>query len=388
MKNKVDSGVMTVYLTGKIDSSNSEAIDREIAGVLSSAEHNDLVIDMEGLDYISSAGLRVMLKLRKKYPKLRIINVSPDVYEIFDVTGFTQMMKVQRAYRVFDITGCEVVGEGANGKVYRLAQDTIVKVYRRAESLDDIKRETELARTAFVLGIPTAIPYDVVKVGDTYGSVFELLNAKSFAELLREDTANLEMIAKNSVEIAKIIHSTPAPENLPMEKETVLRWIDAIRDYLTKEQYEKFVSLVESLTEKGTMIHGDLHIKNIMQQNDETLLIDMDTLCIGHPIYELAFMFNAYEGFGVVDKGVIERFLGISAETAYRLWRRTLELYLETEDKDRLDEVEEKAALIGYLRVMRRRIRLGNDDEESKALIQACNEKIVALLEKVDTLEF
>ena len=53
-----------------------------------------------------------------------------------------------------------MLGEGANGKVYRYDSDTIVKVYKDSVSLEDIKRERELARTAFILGIPTAIPYD------------------------------------------------------------------------------------------------------------------------------------------------------------------------------------------------------------------------------------
>ena len=80
--------------------------------------------------------------------------------------------------------GCEVIGEGANGIVYRTDPDTIVKVYKNHDALEEIHNERELARKAFVLGIPTAIPYDVVRVGEGYGSVFELLNAKSFAKII------------------------------------------------------------------------------------------------------------------------------------------------------------------------------------------------------------
>ena len=61
------------------------------------------------------------------------------------------------------------------------------KVYRNPNAIDDIKRERELARKALVLGIPTAIPFDVVRVGDRFASVFELLNARSFSSIIKEE---------------------------------------------------------------------------------------------------------------------------------------------------------------------------------------------------------
>ena len=390
MKYDMNSSEMTLYPTGHIDSSNAPAIEKDIMEIVDGQNPSSLILDMENLEYISSAGLRIILKLTRKYGEnLKLINVAHDVYEVFEMTGFTEMVTVEKAFRVFDVTGCEIIGAGANGTVYRIDRDTIVKVYKDATSLDSVKRERELSRTAFVLGIPTAIPYDVVKVGETYGSVFELLNAKSFDELMIEDANNLEFVAEKSMEIAKIIHSTPAPANLPSQQEIAFGWAEMVRPYFDEQSFSKLRMLIEKIPDDGMMIHGDLHIKNIMLQNDETLLIDMDTLCEGHPIYELAFMFNAYKGFGVSDPGEVERFLGISADTAYRLWRRSLEIYLETNDKARLDEVEEKASFIGYLRVMRRAIRIGLDKtEDGRKLIAACKEKLDGLLTRVDTLDF
>ena len=389
MKHTFNNGELTFYLSGKIDSSNSGSVEAEMLRIIDESKPDSVVCDMEDLLYISSAGLRVLLRIRKMFSDLSVINVSSDVYEIFDVTGFCDLMSVSKAFRKINVEGCDVVGEGANGKVYRIDRDTIVKVYKDAEALDEIKRERELARTAFLLGVPTAIPYDVVKVGDTYGSVFELLNAKSFAELMRESEDNLEFVAKKSMEVAKIIHSTKAPDNLPDFHENGFAWLSQIESYLSTSEYNKFDSLLRSLPNDGNMIHGDYHIKNIMQQGDETLLIDMDTLSSGHPLFELAFMYNAYKGFGLSDSSVIAKFMGISPELAYKLWRRSLACYLDTDDVSRLDEVEEKASLIGLLRVMRRAIRRGEDKTTSgKALIMACASDIKKILRSIDTLEF
>ena len=182
---------------------------------LEAQDHGKVVLDAEKLEYISSAGLRVILRLRKQEPELAIVNASPEVYEIFEMTGFTEMMPVSRAYRRVSVDGCEVIGQGANGKVYRLDPETIIKVYLNPNSLPDIHRERELARKAFVLGIPTAIPYDVVKVGDGYGSVFELLNAKSFGSLIAEHPEEMDKYVKMYVDLLKKIHGTEVhPEDL------------------------------------------------------------------------------------------------------------------------------------------------------------------------------
>ena len=383
MKNEMNNNLLSLYFEGHIDSANSAGIEKDIFDIIKEKNAGSILIDAQKLEYISSSGLRIILKLRKLFPELKIINVSSDVYEILEVTGFTEIVNVEKAYREFDVSNCSVIGEGANGKVYRVDRDTIVKVYKNADSLEDIKRERELARTAFISGIPTAIPYDVVKVGDTYGSVFELLDAKSFDELMIEDPeGNFDFVAEESVRIAKMMHATDAPEGLPMQRDKVYHWTREIEGHISDERLSKLRAMIEELPEEGKMIHGDFHIKNIMLQNGETLLIDMDTLCTGNNLYELAFMYNAYAGYSLADKSNIEDFLGISLDVAHRFWRRSLELYFDTTDDEFIASAENKAALIGCLRIMRHAMNKKSDD----ALATAAKQKLCELIDSVDTL--
>lgn len=389
MKIEINGKTLTIYLDGHISSVNADAVNDEIVHLLKKHTPEELIFDAAELKYISSAGLRVILKLRQRYEGIKVVNVSSEVYEIFDITGFTELFTVEKAYRRYDVSNCEVIGEGANGMVYRVNGDTIVKVYKDADALDDIKRERELSRTAFLLGIPTAISFDVVRVDDTYGVVFELLNAKSYIELMREDEGNLEFCVSESIRILKMIHSTKAPRSLPLQSEYALKWVETVKRQFSDEQYYKLKNLLEDLPEVGYLLHGDYHFKNIMFNNNETLLIDMDTLCSGHPIYELSFMFNAYVGFGLTDKSWIEDFFGISIDLAYRIWRRSLELYFDTEDQAYLDKIEEKASVIAYVRLMRRVISRGYDDlPEGRKLVDACRGRIADLLTRVDSLTF
>lgn len=390
MNATMENGILKAALSGHIDSGNAPAVESELMALREREPHDGMVLDLKELTYISSAGLRVVLRLRKLEPQFKLVNVSAEVYEILDMTGFTEMMTVEKAYRELSVEGCEVIGRGANGTVYRIDKDTVVKVYRDADCLPDVQRERELARKAFVLGIPTAIPYDVVRVGESYGSVFELLNSRSFSKLIAADPAGMDKYVDLYVDLMKKMHSTHVkPGDMPRMKEIALNWVTFLREYLPADQAEKLVALVEAVPERDTMLHGDYHTNNIVMQNDEVLIIDMDTLCVGHPIFELASMYLGFVAFGELDSNVTLNFLKMTHDTAVVFWKKALAKYLGSDDDAAVRAVEEKAMVIGYARLMRRTIRRnGFGTEDGRATIALCKERLADLLSRVDSLDF
>ena len=391
VKGKLENGKLIISIDGKIDSMNANDVERQLQAVVRANPCESVAVDCDRLEYASSAGLRVILRLNQDVEDTSLINVHPELYDILDMTGFTEMMEVHRAYRVISVEGCEVIGQGANGKVYRIDPDTIVKVYMNPDALPEIHKERELARLAFVAGLPTAIPYDVVRIeGGGYGSVFELLSATSFAKLLIRGEKTKEEIAELSARLLRLIHSRQIKSDvLPNMKTVALGWAEFLVDYLPAEEYRKLHALIEAVPENAHLLHGDFHLKNIMLQGDESLLIDMDTLCHGHPIFELGSMYNAYIGFGLADPEATRAFLGISPETCAYIWRRSLALYLGTDDEQKINEVEDKARLIGLTRLMRREIRRnGLNREDGRRMIEICRAGLSDLLPRIDTLEF
>ena len=179
------------------------------------------------------------------------------------------------------------------------------------------------------------------------------------------------------------------PGELPDKKAEALVWAEYCRDHLPQDVGEKLVALVRAIPETDNMLHGDYHIKNIMQQNGENLLIDMDTLAMGHPIFEFAAIYLAYVGFSCIDPNNVKAFLGIPREQADMFWKATLRYYFETEDGARLQEIENKAAIIGYSRLLRRTFRKAKEDEDYKArLIAYCKQALCELVPKTDSLSF
>ena len=388
---KSEEDTLVLEFAGKIDSSNAPKLEEEIRQITADAAQSSLILDFDRLKYTTSAGLRVILRLKQLFGNVEITNASPEVYDILEMTGFTDMMPVQKAFRAISVENCEVIGQGANGKVYRIDRDTIVKVYLNADALPEIRRERELARAAFVAGVPTAIPYDVVKIdGGGFGSVFELLNAESYAKLLAEGKKSLEELAVMSVDLLKLIHSkTVKPGSMPNMKETAENWVRFLKDYLPAGAHGKLTDMVAAVPDDLHMMHGDYHIKNVMLQNGESLLIDMDTLCYGYPVFEFASMYNAYCGFSELDHSAVERFLGIPRDLSVAFWKRSLELYLGTTDEKAVSDVEDKARIIGYARMMRRSIRRnGLNTEEGRAVIENCRSQLLELVDRVDSLTF
>jgi uncharacterized protein (TIGR02172 family) len=292
----------------------------------------------------------VLLKVQKAKAKpVMISNVSGEVYDIFETTGFTQLLNVRKKYRQISVDGCEIIGKGAYGTVYRLDEDTVVKKYESPEALSMIENEKKLAKLAFVAGIPTAISFDIVKIGNTFGSVFELLKAKTFNDLIKEKPSEADETIRKYTELIKQVHSISlAPGTLPSAKAEYLKKLDNIHPLLSDELYERMKEFYDSLPEDDHVIHGDLQMKNIMLSGDEPMLIDMDTLSQGLPIFDLGGIYLAYIAFVEDDPENCKRFFGIDKEMADRIFYGVMDNYYRGISEQEKKEILEKVKIIGY----------------------------------------
>ena len=91
-----NNGELNVMIEGRIDTTTAPALETEFKGSFDGCE--SLVLDFEKVEYISSAGLRVLLSSQKVMSKkggMKLINVSEDIMEIFEVTGFSDILTIE-----------------------------------------------------------------------------------------------------------------------------------------------------------------------------------------------------------------------------------------------------------------------------------------------------
>ncbi len=92
----INSGILTVSVVGRLDTTTAPQLEETLKNQLDGV--SELVLDFAELDYISSAGLRVILgaqKVMNKQGKMVVRNVNETISEIFDVTGFTDILTIE-----------------------------------------------------------------------------------------------------------------------------------------------------------------------------------------------------------------------------------------------------------------------------------------------------
>ncbi len=90
------SDVNTIVLSGRLDTVTAPQLEAELEKILSDSDA--LVLDMANLEYISSAGLRVILKAQKAMNTkgtMKLIHVGESIMEVFDITGFSDFLNIE-----------------------------------------------------------------------------------------------------------------------------------------------------------------------------------------------------------------------------------------------------------------------------------------------------
>ena len=335
MKTSKSDNEIILSFEGEINSTNAEGVEKEVFQELGSNPPEQVTFNFKDLTYISSAGLRILLKVKQLCPSLRLIEVSNEVYSVLEMTGFVTMIAVDRALTEIDITGCEKIGDGYTCEVYRLSPEMIVKVFKEGIDLNDIQRELNLAKQAFVLGIPTAISFDIVKVGSRYGVRFELFASGSLRDAFRDEPDRFDELVQLYAGLLKKINETvPTTNDLPSADDLAMEKTKSAKEGLTEEEFVKLQKLIGEIPHAKTYVHGDCHFKNILMQNGDLFLIDMDTLSVGNPIYELAAIYCTYIAFEEAKPGNSEEFLGVPKALSERVFDATLLAYLGKNDEE------------------------------------------------------
>ena len=382
MKTNLENNVLTIYLGGEINSYNADNIERELNETIEKQKFEKLVLDFSSVSYVSSAGLRIILKLKQKYKNFSVIETSLEVYDIFQMTGFTNIMEVKKGLKRIYLSGAEVIGDGYYSTVYRIDKDTIIKVFNRVSDTDQIERELRLAKEAFILGIPTAISFDIVKVDDDkLGVRFEMLDCESLKNMVIKYPDRIHEFLDKYAALLKKMNTTECfNPNIPDMKEAYRKKVAVTKEWLPKEEGKKLEKMVEAIPERKTLIHGDCHFKNIMVQNGELLLIDMDTLSVGHPIFELAALYVPYCAFNEDDPGNSERFFGIKDEAARQLFDALIARYLGKDDKAIIDKIR----IVAYVHMIRwNRV----NEKENEKRLEGLRGRLLELLGKYDDLD-
>ena len=96
IERKKDAGKLTLAVTGRLDTSTAPELEKTLKDSYDGV--TELVFDLKELEYISSAGLRVLLSAQKtmnKQGSMKVTNVCEEIMEIFEITGFSDILTIE-----------------------------------------------------------------------------------------------------------------------------------------------------------------------------------------------------------------------------------------------------------------------------------------------------
>ena len=367
---KVDNNVLYVVLEGRLDTEATGKFEAELAEVCKQNPHEGLVLDAAEMQYIASSGLRTVLKLAKTEKNFKVVNVSAAVYNVFEMTGFSRIINISKALRKIDLEKCERIGFGGNGAVYRVSEDEIVKVNYNPETYEGLDKELTKAKEAFLLGIPTAISFDLVDCGDgKRGVVYETIKSLTLGETMQNEPERMEELTAKYIEQLNLLHSTTTDHPIfGSAKAHFCKQAEDASKYFTPEEGELLRQIADALPEGNKLVHCDAHPKNLMIQNGEMLWIDMEQMSLGHPIYDLISIAVILNGMRTDE--MIMHIAGMTNATVALLKDSFIRQYFKTEDPEM---IEKYGQMMNALRLIRTVFAIGfnskNTDKYRPAII-------------------
>ena len=294
-----------------------------------------------------------------------------------------------KKYKEVSIEGCKVIGRGAKGEVYRYDDELVIKVFNENNTYHDVEQEIASSRKAFILGVPTAISFGIVSVGNQYGAMYELVDSEPLSNFIARAPGQVEFYAKMMSDLAHTIHDIKIEDNeFPGVSERFQVYADGGIMLENENLGKKCKELIAKLDDSDTLLHGDFHTGNVFLLKGEPLLIDMGRVSHGHPIAEISDVYYFYVSLGIDNPSVVEKFMGFSYATSKRYFELFLSYYMNTDDEIILNEITEKAALLCYIRLINKYHKKGKPTEAEQEKIKQYMKKISSLLEKYDSLEF
>lgn len=203
----------------------------------------------------------------------------------------------KEVFKPIDIGNRKPFAMGGTGECYRIDEDTILKLYYEGFPEERILSEKEGARAALVAGVPTAISYWLVRVGQRQGILYEMVQGKTIAEeICEEGIGRAKALGRTFAGIAKTLHQAEMRlTNLPP---ATLRIRNAIQGagYMPERTRKRLNAFLDELDGYHQYVHGDFHPNNVIMTKEGPVLIDMGGFSSGCSLFDLAScFFNLFE---------------------------------------------------------------------------------------------
>ena len=236
--------------------------------------------------------------------------------------------------------GLTAIGNGVSGEVFRWGEDRVLKLYRENYSLPQVENAFRIAEYVTHSPIPCPAVYEMVSCGNRYGVISEYMDIPMLLSRIADGTFTRAEAGRKMGRLMKTIHGMPPADFLPGMKQMLSEVYDRCGTRIPPEAKKRFLDFLDRFPGQGYLLHGDFHEGNVMVRDGELVLLDLDSLCVGSPVFEFQQTFTVYRTEIPAPPDVIAAIHLTPEETDEFLYAMLAE-YFGTEDRQTLAEYEE-----------------------------------------------
>jgi len=251
-------------------------------------------------------------------------------------------------YRTLDISAWTQVGEGGNGTVYvnPSKADVILKVNKAGiNTLAFVTNEYKVSKAVEGLGIQTPKMYEIVRVGDGYATLSQLIrNKKSLSRICEAEPARTEEMAQVLCENGKKLFSTRCNTELfPSRKEQLMRALDKVQ-FIGKKNRQIIATFARTIPNCKTCIHGDFNTGNLILSDGRYYWIDLDRFGYGDPMFDIGHLFQICNVYAPMKR--VQEIFHMQEEQLRLFWKAFAKAYTGEEDPAAFNRLAGKFACL------------------------------------------
>ena len=254
-------------------------------------------------------------------------------------------------YPQINLADWQQVGEGGNGKTYvnPAAPGEILKVNNaRLSTLEAVQHEYDISKAVACLGISVPEVYHIVRVGDAYGTISQLIKGKkSLSRICQENPERTEEMARLLCQKGKQLWDTPCnTEFFPSRKQQALVAIE-MATYVSKKNKKTIRAFIETIPESTGCSHGDFQTGNHILAGDNYYWIDLDRFAYGDPMFDIGHLFLICHIYAPMKR--VQDIFHMSLEQFQNFWDAFAKEYTGKEDHSEFDALAGKSAAVDVI---------------------------------------